>query len=533
MTQKYRRVGSFYRHSIRRSVATRNASLNQSSRVLQVRTARVPADSAIRRATSARAMPTQTAQLGMSARPCSTPTNAYRLVVATASCLAEGCDDGNSTNGDGCSAQCLLELGEPCMTFGSCESDFCDPAGNICACDADADCPNGQLCDTASMPNLCVNPGCGIGVLEASEGCDDSNTMDGDGCSSACKKELKVPCVDATECGSGNCDGTTNTCQCDINADCATGEVCNTNTDPNACVMAGCGNGVVEAGEGCDDGNMTEGDGCTAMCTKDFGQTCTDGTECGSGNCDGTKKVCACDADKDCAKDQICDVKADPHACVPPMGCTSDADCSGGLFCDEPSAMCVECTADAECKDRKDKKNLCDEVNFSCVECVMDDDCPNGGTCEAAKHECEAAPIIVEGSGILRTTSTTNDNNVPFALFGLLALGMMRRRRHGSFVLPNGSVARSTDSKCDAASPRQTPSGTSVSEFLSVWPVPREFAADVHARKNRPQSFLHPGRYLSEDAPLHRTGSSFGWRLQAVSRRGLGAVSGVDRDSNA
>lgn len=31
--------------------------------------------------------------------------------------LAEGCDDGNSMNGDGCSKQCLVEAGWECSNF--------------------------------------------------------------------------------------------------------------------------------------------------------------------------------------------------------------------------------------------------------------------------------------------------------------------------------------------------------------------------------------------------------------------------------
>ncbi len=52
---------------------------------------------------------------------------------------AEACDDGNATNGDGCSSTCTIEL-----------------------------------------------PVCGNGVIEVGETCDDGNTNNGDGCSSVC-----------------------------------------------------------------------------------------------------------------------------------------------------------------------------------------------------------------------------------------------------------------------------------------------------------------------------------------------------------
>ena len=123
---------------------------------------------------------------------------------------------------------------------------------------------------------------------------------------------------------------------------------------------------------------------------------------------------------------QRCETTANPHACVPIDGCQSDTDCMGGLFCDEPSGECVDCTQDSECSE-----GVCDEGSFTCVECVTDADCPAQGTCTAATNTCKPLPVIVEGGGILCTTSSTstNDNNQPFVLVALLALGMTRRRR--------------------------------------------------------------------------------------------------------
>ena len=60
----------------------------------------------------------------------------------------EACDDGNTANGDGCSATCTIEVPPP--------------------------------------PPDCT---CGDGHLDAGEACDDGNTANGDGCSSTCTKE--------------------------------------------------------------------------------------------------------------------------------------------------------------------------------------------------------------------------------------------------------------------------------------------------------------------------------------------------------
>jgi len=66
----------------------------------------------------------------------------------------EGCDDGNASNGDGCTNTCAVESGFSCSGVSS-----------VCA------------------------PICGDGQTTAPEACDDGNTVDGDGCSAACQTE--------------------------------------------------------------------------------------------------------------------------------------------------------------------------------------------------------------------------------------------------------------------------------------------------------------------------------------------------------
>lgn len=52
-------------------------------------------------------------------------------------------------------------------------------------------CMNG----TTTLANLSCQTNCGDGYVLSYEGCDDGNTMDGDGCSSACKVEKYWSCV--------------------------------------------------------------------------------------------------------------------------------------------------------------------------------------------------------------------------------------------------------------------------------------------------------------------------------------------------
>ena len=61
----------------------------------------------------------------------------------------EACDDGNLSNGDGCSNACLIEHGYTC---------------------------------TLATPNICSKI-CGDGLKAANEACDDGGVSDNDGCS--------------------------------------------------------------------------------------------------------------------------------------------------------------------------------------------------------------------------------------------------------------------------------------------------------------------------------------------------------------
>ena len=81
---------------------------------------------------------------------------------------------------------------------------------------------------------------CGDGIIVAAdEGCDDGNTVDGDGCSSVCLVESGF-----------NCSG-----------------------EPSVCGSI-CGNGIVASNQGCDDGNNIDGDGCSSTCSIESGFVC-------------------------------------------------------------------------------------------------------------------------------------------------------------------------------------------------------------------------------------------------------------------
>jgi cysteine-rich repeat protein len=119
----------------------------------------------------------------------------------------EQCDDANAINGDGCEEDCKFT----CATNPNCDNanpcdgaETCDQAQHKCAAGANlADgtgCGTGRVCRQGS----CVTAGCGNGVREGAEECDDGNTREADGCDNDCTFSCKAD----TDCDNANrCDG--------------------------------------------------------------------------------------------------------------------------------------------------------------------------------------------------------------------------------------------------------------------------------------------------------------------------------------
>src|SRR5450432_4566081 len=140
---------------------------------------------------------------------------------------SEACDDGNNMDGDGCSANCLVEPGASCPkpTTGKsvCTVSVCGDGMQTGyeACDCGTS-------NTPPFPSGCTGPN---GLFNG----------DGTGCSKTCTKE--PTCRNATS-------GKTQACS------------------------TSCGNGNIETGEDCDDGNQVNGDGCSSTCKVEDGFTC-------------------------------------------------------------------------------------------------------------------------------------------------------------------------------------------------------------------------------------------------------------------
>ena len=214
---------------------------------------------------------------------------------------AEGCDDGNLADGDGCSADCksescgngVVEPPELCDDGNEVEGDACTSLCRPPVC-GDGLPHEGEQCDlgqdnsnTGTCTLDCTLSVCGDGLLGPGEQCDGS-----DGCSADCTLE-------AGSCGDQVIDPT---------EECDDGNADNTDSCTDACKVATCGDGFLQAGgEQCDDGNLMGGDGCSAECSienavcgnkiVEAGEECDDGNDI---NGDGCSTTCKFDQQAGC-----------------------------------------------------------------------------------------------------------------------------------------------------------------------------------------------------------------------------------------
>jgi cysteine-rich repeat protein len=161
---------------------------------------------------------------------------------------------------------------------------------------------------------------CPNNAVEGIEGCDDNNSVAGDGCSSTCVLE---------RCGDGMTNNVSETCD---DANVTNGDGCDNN-----CKITACGNGVITGTEVCDDGNAISGDGCDSNCkvtgcgngVMTTGETCDDGNLTSGDGCDSNCTVTGCGNG----------IVTAGEFCDPPNGSTCSSSCQ------------QSCTLPAECAD--------------------------------------------------------------------------------------------------------------------------------------------------------------------------------------
>lgn len=230
----------------------------------------------------------------------------------------EECDDGASNSNSGnCTA------GTPGVVAGcklsACGDGFVDQAApGIEACDEG---PGGNLDDGMGCSSTCMFEGCGNGILDSGEECEDGNMATNDGCIN-CRLAI---------CGDGFVQA--NVEQCDVGSAKPPGHsdaVCDVGTSSTkTCRWKYCGNGVLEGSEQCDDGNNANGDGCTASCVREY---CGDGVDN-----NGTAEEC----DGGTAGSTTCNIDCTTSSCGDGIVNSQfvPAGAPGGEQCDPPSAM--------------------------------------------------------------------------------------------------------------------------------------------------------------------------------------------------
>ena len=192
--------------------------------------------------------------------------------------------------------------------------------------------PDGEACTAPGITmgqchgGTCFALGCGNGIVDQGEVCDDGNTFDGDGCRADCRSD--------ETCGNGRVDP-------EVGERCDDGNNIDGDECQSDCSLPRCGDGVVDSGEACDDGNDTDGDGCNRQCTSDetcgngvidvqVGETCDDGNQLTGDGCGDTCRIEVCGNDI-VDPGEVCDDGNTLSGDGCGAACRSDETCGNGI----------------------------------------------------------------------------------------------------------------------------------------------------------------------------------------------------------
>jgi cysteine-rich repeat protein len=286
----------------------------------------------------------------------------------------EQCDDGNITEGDGCSANCRIEV---------CGNGIVDP-GEVC--------DDGNTVDGDGCAHDCKSTEvCGNGIKDIHEACDDGNTKDGDGCSANCK---------STEiCGNGIVDT-------------AVGEVCDDggthsgHCSPDCRSGLGCGNGIVDPGEECDDGNNVNTDDCRNDCVVNrCGDGFVDTVAAHPQACDGAPQAGVGVKTVTPTETATCNVDCSPAACGDgKLNRTFKPDGVHAEQCDNGGANndAADCTAGCQV-------NVCGDGKVNTTG-VNKEDCDHGANNGKPGDTCSTTCHLVScGNGVVEQGEECDD----------------------------------------------------------------------------------------------------------------------------
>jgi cysteine-rich repeat protein len=273
--------------------------------------------------------------------------------------------------------------------------------------------PQGSDCSYRGVPRgacyeqVCLPTGCGNGILDTGEACDDSNRFHGDGCSADCRSNevcgngvIDVTIGESCERASGDEAWCRDDC---VSVRCGDGvrdgdafELCDegmANSDlrdatcrPN-CQPRRCGDGVHDSTEVCDDGNALDGDGCSSDCMSD--ESCGNGvvdTAAGE-SCDTGDPESAAWCRPSCVSVRCGDGKVDQEG--------FERCDEGDQNSDEPDATCRRNCQPQRCGDGvRDAGEVCDDGNSRsgdgcAADCLSDETCGNGVVDAAIGESCE------------------------------------------------------------------------------------------------------------------------------------------------
>ncbi|HLC47378.1 MAG TPA: DUF4215 domain-containing protein [Candidatus Nanoarchaeia archaeon] len=236
------------------------------------------------------------------------------------------CDDGNPGAHPNAEEICddTEEIDEDCNG----KANAADPACGAISCgDGTVQAAAGEECDDGagnsdSAQNACrtncEDAGCGDGIIDSGESCDDGNIIDGDGCTASCQISVVLP----SDCGNNILEA---------GEDCDDGDANNFNSCPNDCKNAVCGDTVKEGLEECDDG-LTPATACAyglqscTVCSASCVNVAGSATYCGDAVCQNGEEFLE---SNDCATDCYVCVDTDSTSSVWTSGAESSFTQSG------------------------------------------------------------------------------------------------------------------------------------------------------------------------------------------------------------